>query len=478
MNTSKFPSTPILVVDDEEQFLYSISITFKAHGITNIQTCSRGDAARMHIMSMAYSVILLDINLPDCNGLELLEFVLERSPDTPVIMITALNQAHTAVDCIKKGAIDYLVKPLDTERLVACVKNALARKDLTCENEALKGYLLGNTLQRPDVFKKIVTGNKKMNALFQYIEAIAGTPFPVLITGETGVGKELIAQAIHDLSGRKGLFVPVNVGGIDDTTFSDTLFGHVKGAYTGADSVRQGIIERAANGTLFLDEIGDLTKVSQIKLLRVLQNRDYLPLGSDIAKLATVRLVVATNKDISELADPAVFRSDLYHRLRTHHIAIPPLRERMDDISLLVNYFLQEAADVLGKSKPDAPPELISLLSSYDFPGNVRELRALVFDTVAIEQSKMISLDVFRSRIPVSDSVKQRRAVVLSQSCQAPGGFGDTLPTIKCATQALIAEALARSNGNQNAAAKLLGITPQALSRRLKHMNSKKTVSD
>jgi DNA-binding NtrC family response regulator len=478
MNITKFPLKPVLVVDDEEQFLYSMSITFKACGITNIQTCHSGSAAREHIVSKNNSVILLDINLPDCSGLELLDFVLEKSPDTPVIMITALNQAHTAVDCIKKGAIDYLVKPLDTDRLVACVKNALAQKDLTCENEALKGYLLGNRLQHPDVFKKIVTGNKKMNALFQYIEAIAGTPFPVLITGETGVGKELIAQAIHDLSGRKGLFVPVNVGGIDDTTFSDTLFGHVKGAYTGADSVRQGIIERAANGTLFLDEIGDLTKVSQIKLLRVLQNRDYLPLGSDIAKLATVRLVVATNKDISELADPAVFRSDLFHRLRTHHIAIPPLRERMDDIVPLVNCFLQEAADVLGKRKPEVPSGLFPLLSSYDFPGNVRELRSMIFDAVTIEQSNMISLDIFRSRIPVSYGVKQNEPVAQIQSTQAPGDLGDKLPTIKSATQALIAEALVRSNGNQNAAAKLLGITPQALSRRLKYINSKKNVSD
>jgi len=478
MNVTKFPSKPILIVDDEEQILYSMAITFKAHGITNIQTCGTGSAAREHIVSMNNSVILLDINLPDCSGLELLDFVLEKSPDTPVIMITALNQAHTAVDCIKKGAIDYLVKPLDTDRLVACVKNTLAQKDLTCENEALKGYLLGNTLQHPDVFKKIVTANKKMNALFQYCEAIAGTPFPVLITGETGVGKELIAQAIHDLSGRKGLFVPVNVGGIDETTFSDTLFGHVKGAYTGADTVRQGIIERAANGTLFLDEIGDLTKVSQIKLLRVLQNRDYLPLGSDVAKLATVRLVVATNKNINELADPAIFRSDLFHRLRTHHIALPPLRERMDDIVPLVNYFLQEAADVLGKRKPKVPPELFSLLSSYDFPGNVRELRAMIFDAVTIEQSSVVSLDIFRSRVPVSHCVKQNESVVLSQNTLTPGDFGDTLPTIKNATQALIAEAMVRSNGNQNAAAKLLGITPQALSRRLKYLNNKKKVSE
>ncbi len=195
-----------------------------------------------------------------------------------------------------------------------------------------------------------------------------------IITGETGVGKELFAQAIHDLSGRKGPFVPVNVGGIDENAFSDTLFGHVKGAFTGADSPRPGLIERAAGGTLFLDEIGEIRKESQIKLLRVLQNRDYLPLGSDVAKLADIRLIVATNKSVDQLKTSSEFRSDLFHRLRTHHIALPPLRERMGDIELLVEHFLDEASKILSKKKMLIPSEVLYLFRNYSFPGNVRDI--------------------------------------------------------------------------------------------------------
>lgn len=480
MNTAKqtiFPIKPILVVDDEEQFLYSIRLSFRSSGITNVQTCLTGKQAREHIVSTDFSAIILDINLPDMRGTELLDLVMETKAETPVIMITAVNEAYIAVECIKKGAMDYLVKPFDNDKMLASIRTAIAQKELHGENEALKGYLLGNSLKKPAAFKKIVSGNKRMHSLFQYIEAISSTPFPVLITGETGSGKELIAQAIHELSERRGSFVPVNVGGIDDNTFSDTLFGHIRGAFTGADVTRAGLIERAAGGTLFLDEIGDLSKSSQVKLLRVLQNRDYLPLGSDIAKLADIRLIVATNKTVAELNDPALFRSDLFHRLRTHHIAIPPLRERLDDLQLLVDHFIREAADVLAKAPPDVPKGLISLLSGYSFPGNVRELRSMVFDAMSLLKSNTLPASTFEERIGIIVP-----AETLSEQFRCTGDvplrFGSCLPTIQMAVHALIQEALVRANGNQNTAAKMLGISPQALSRRLKYASRKADPAD
>ncbi len=337
-----FPSHPVFIIDDEEQFLYSIDLTLRSNGITNVLTCKNGLKAKEYLTTMVFSAIVLDINLPDIRGTELLETIMELCPETPVIMVTAVDKAEIAVECMKKGAVDYLVKPFDNEKMMAVLRNAILQRELRGENEALKKYLLGDDLKRPEAFSKIITGNRKMRSLFLYIEAISATPFPVLITGETGVGKELVAQAIHDLSSRKGPFIAVNVGGIDDNTFSDTLFGHIKGAFTGADAARPGLIEKAMGGTLFLDEIGDLSRASQIKLLRVLQNRDYMPLGSDVAKLADIRLIVATNKSIEQLKDATEFRSDLFHRLQTHHISLPPLRERMDDIPLLVESFVEK----------------------------------------------------------------------------------------------------------------------------------------
>jgi DNA-binding NtrC family response regulator len=470
---TRFPIRPILIVDDEEQFLYSINLSFRSSGITNVQTCLTGKQAERLITEMDFSVIILDINLPDIRGTELLDLVIERHPETPVLMITAVNEAHVAVECIKKGAMDYLVKPFDSDKMLASVRNAISQKELHGENEALKGYLLGNELKKPDAFNGIVTGNRRMHSLFQYIEAISSTPFPVLITGETGVGKELIAQAIHVLSERKGNFVPVNVGGIDDNTFSDTLFGHIKGAFTGADVSRPGLIERAAGGTLFLDEIGDLSKSSQVKLLRVLQNRDYLPLGSDVAKLADVRLIVATNKSIGELNDPTLFRSDLFHRLRTHHIAIPPLRERIDDLSLLVDHFVKEASVVLVKETPGVPRGLIPLLSTYRFPGNVRELRSMVFDAMSILKSNQLPMNTFEERLGITGLPEATGSDTYRCIDQAPIQFGVCLPTIQETVQMLINEALSRSNNNQNTAARMLGISPQALSRRLKYASKK-----
>ena len=306
-----------------------------------------------------------------------------------------------------------------------------------------------------------------MLAIFQYITSIAITSEPVLITGETGVGKELIAKAIHEQSGLKGRLVPVNTAGLDDTMFSDTLFGHRKGAYTGADKTRPGLIERAEGGTLFLDEVGDLTPSSQVKLLRLLQEGEYMPLGQDEIKHTNVRIITVTNQDLWHLQKSGRFRKDLNFRLRTHHINVPPLRDRLGDLALLVDYFLDKAASALNKKKPTVPKELIPLLQTYSFPGNIRELQAMLFDAVSRHTNRVLSLSSLKRHIferhkdmgPEEQTEQQESAYLR---------FPKELPTIKEATRLLVAEAMKRGGGNQSLAAKMLGITQQALSKRLK----------
>jgi transcriptional regulator with AAA-type ATPase domain len=304
-----------------------------------------------------------------------------------------------------------------------------------------------------------------MRSVFQYIEAICTSPRPVLITGETGVGKELVARAVHALSGRKGRFVPVNVAGLDDNVFADTLFGHKKGAFTGADQARSGLLEQASGGSLFLDEIGDLHAASQVKLLRLLQDGEVFPLGSDVPKRSDARVVVATNQNLGALEASGTFRKDLYYRLCDHHVHIPPLRERLEDLPLLGEHFLEKASKTLNKKKPTPPDELVTLLCTYDFPGNIRELESMIIDAVSAHKAGKLSMEafkghIFKDRIPREQELPKEPRTFMS--------FPEKLPTLKQAEDLLIREALERAEGNQSIAALYLGISRQALNKRLR----------
>jgi len=326
---------------------------------------------------------------------------------------------------------------------------------------------MSDTLKNPEAFAEIITHNAEMLAIFRYIESIAQACQPVLITGETGVGKELIAKCIHRLSKVKGNLVIVNVAGLDDNMFSDTLFGHAKGAFTGAEQERHGLVEQAAGGTLFLDEIGDLSPASQVKLLRLLQEGEYLPLGQDEPRYTDAFILTATNEDLWKLQRAGKFRKDLNFRLRTHHINIPPLCERMDDIQILVDHFMEEAARVLKKKRPTPPKELFTLLRTYSFPGNIRELRAMVYDAVSRHKSKILSLDVFKAHI-AREQENRVRPTEPEVDEASPFKYLKELPTIKQATRMLVNEAMRRANNNQSIAAGMLGISQPALSKRLK----------
>lgn len=390
---------PVLLVDDEPQILLSSSLILRSAGIKNVLTIEDSREVMPFLSMHETAVIVLDLFMPYVSGSELLAEIIRDFPQIPVIVMTAANEIDTAVECMKAGAFDYLVKPVEKNRFVSSIEKALELHALRSEIYSLKQRLFTDKLEHEDASSSIITNSQKMKAVFQYVEVVAGSQQPVLITGETGVGKELIARAVHKISGCKGVFAAVNVAGLDDNIFSDTLFGHKKGAYTGAEQPREGLIAQASGGTLFLDEIGDLAESSQVKLLRLLQEREYYPLGSDIPKHSDARIIVATNHDLHKSMLSGKFRKDLYYRLRGHQIHIPSLRERLEDIPLLLDHFLEEASKSMNRKKPTPPPELVTLLSTYGFPGNVRELQAMVFDAVARHKSGILSMDVFKKII-------------------------------------------------------------------------------
>jgi DNA-binding NtrC family response regulator len=466
MNASLYPSLPILMVDDEIQALDSFETALLFASINNIIRCQDSRDVMPLLSRQEVEVMLLDLSMPHVPGEELLSIVTKDFPEVPVIIITGLNDVETAVACMKSGAFDYMVKPVEKSRLISGVKRAIEIRELQRENRLLRAHVLSDQLEHPDAFSEIITNSGTMRSIFQYIEAISNSPQPVLVTGETGVGKELVAKAIHILSNRKGNFVPVNVAGLDDNVFADTLFGHKKGAFTGADQARSGLIEQASGGTLFLDEIGDLSPSSQVKLLRLLQDGEFFPLGSDIAKHSDARIVVATNQNLETLQESGKFRKDLYYRLCAHHTHIPPLRDRQEDLPLLVNYFLEEASKVLGKEKPSPPAELWALLATYSFPGNIRELQSMIFDAVSRHKSGQFSLDVFKSYIG-------QRNVTLDTDHTEPlmvaSSLREKVDTISQMTEKqMIIDALIKTNQNRTKAAELLGISRRTLQNKIK----------
>ena len=447
-----------------------MSITLERAGLSNILTCSDSRQALQMMAEHAVGVVLLDLTMPHLSGEELLERIAEEHPEVTVIIVSGLNQLETAVNCMRSGAFDYYVKTSEEGRIVKGVKRAVREKELQLENRELRNRFLYDRLEHPEAFRDIVTGDKGMRSIFQYVEAVAVSSQPILVTGESGVGKELVVAALHRLSGRKGELVAVNVAGLDDAMVSDTLFGHVKGAYTGAAEARSGMIEQAVDGTLFLDEIGDLSLSSQVKLLRLLQEGEYYPIGSDRPRRMRARVVVATHQDLAARQAAGQFRKDLYYRLRAHHLHVPPLRKRKEDIPLLLDHFLGMACKEFGKKRPTLPKELTVLLSTYDFPGNVRELKAMVYDAVSLHQGGVLSMDAFIRAIgerPVQFGDEQP-----AEPSENPFYGVDRLPGFTEAIDLLVAEAVRRADGNQSIAARLLGVSQPTLSKRLKNVRS------
>jgi DNA-binding NtrC family response regulator len=483
MNDGKFPGTPILHVDDEYSVLTSTKIRLSQKGIDNIEPCLDSRQVIPMLEKQAYSLVLMDLNMPYINGKDLLPQVVEKFPHIPVIVMTGENDTSTIVSCMKKGAFDYITKPIDYDRLTTIIYHALEKKKDQGEIDGYKKALASEGLEKPDIFKDIITENSNIKKIFKFIEVWGAlpdpkfpVPVPILITGENGTGKELIARAIHNISKVKGDFVQDNIAGWTETLFEDTLYGHLKGAFSGAHTDRKGRLEEAHNGTLFLDEIGDLQLSLQSSLLRLLQERTYFKLGSDEKKETTARFIFATNQDLNKLRNEMKFRTDLYYRLEKYHIHLPPLRERKEDIPLLLDHFVKKFANAFNKPEPEIPDPLYNILLNYHFPGNIRELQGMVEVAMSLYEKGPLSIEVFVEKIMEKgaepDYNSQNPFPQNGQVVDHSILFGGDFPTYKKLTAIYTNEALRRTNGDKSKAARLSGLSRTTFARYWKESNS------
>ncbi|MHA7878569.1 MAG: sigma-54-dependent transcriptional regulator [Saccharospirillum sp.] len=465
---SLYPAFGILLVDDEPSYHRSLGLMLERKGgINNLHYCQDSREAMGLLETENIGIVLLDLNMPHVSGKELLVDICEAYPDVATVIISGLNQIETAVDCLRLGAFDFYVKTTESARLLEGIKRAIQVQEIKRENRELRQRVLSRRLDSPEAFTDILTQSRTMASVFQYLESVAPSSQPLMICGESGTGKELIARAVHTLSGRKGRLVTVNVAGLDDHIFNDTLFGHRKGAFTGADNERRGLVEEASGGTLFLDEIGDLSPSSQVKLLRLLQEGEYYPIGADRPKRMQARIFVATHQDLAERQRQGAFRRDLYYRLCTHQVQIPPLRARREDIRLLFTFFAEQAAEDMNKALPDFHPEFWAHLQNYAFPGNVRELRAMAFDAVSRHQGGPLRPgDLNLMQAASSDLASQGDSTLVHFPPD------NRLPTLAEMDEFLINEAMHRADHNQSIAARILGISQPALSKRLKRLRT------
>ncbi len=459
-------SEVIVIIDDDVNILTSLDMLLDSEGFETIETFETGKAGIDFIRNNAVDVVLLDLNLPEISGLEILQIIKKEKPILPVIIITGQNDIGTAVEIMKSGAFDYLAKPNDIGRVTVSVQNALKLGELENSLIMLKNEFFKDDLDFPDCFNSIITANPAMYKIFHYMEAIRNSNQPVLISGETGVGKELIAGALHCLSQCSGDFVPVDVSFYDSAMLTDVLFGHVKGAYTGADIHRGGLVKAAKGGSLFLDEIGDLSIEAQNVLLRFIQEKEFRQGGDDKLQHTDARIFLATNRNLKELVEEGKFRKDLYYRLETHNIQIPPLSRRNGDIPILTKFFAEKSCRDLGRSDVDIPEDFLQMLNYYNFPGNVRELQNLIYNAVTLASDNKLTTDSIRFKIDSgyeADNGSIDRFQV----------FGiNNLPTLKEAEQLLVDEALKRTDNHQGRAAVMLGISRQALNKRIRQKDA------
>ncbi len=390
-------SARILIVDDEEIVIRSSLRILEGSGC-HLDTARDGEEALHKVESTDYDVVILDIMMPKIGGLEVLQRIKESHPDIEVIMFTGLAEIATAVACMKLGAFDYLAKPFEPDELRLAVNRALERRRLLRENSTLR-HEVGSKYR----LDNIIGASPRMQQVFRLIAQCATTNSTVLVTGESGTGKELIARAIHHNSLRKAKpFVAVDCNALSETLLESELFGHVKGAFTGAVATKEGMFEAADGGTIFLDEIGNLSMSTQAKLLRVLQEREFRAVGSTESKSANFRLVAATNKDLKAMVAAGTFRDDLFYRINVFPIESPALRERRDDIPALAFHFLKRFGDELGKKVDRISDGAMHVLTSYDWPGNVRELENAIQRAMILADDNVLRkahlLTIFEAR--------------------------------------------------------------------------------
>ena len=447
--------TPVLVVDDDEGLLLSIKATLVSSGLPEPALISDSRDVLGLVRTHPFRLILLDLMMPHFNGLEVLEKIKGEFPNTECVIVSASDEVATAVQAMTLGASDYLVKPLNSEKLIALVNRTLEKFNLQDELARFGSKKVFSELHNPQAFSGLVAEDESMALVFHQVEAVAGTDYSVVLSGESGTGKEMLARVIHRLSKRsKAPFYAVNMASVSKTIFEDEFFGHAKGAYTDASSERRGFFEAAHGGTLFLDEITELDPSLQAKLLRVIEEREFYRLGSTEIRNVDVRIIAATNRDINEEIIQGRFRADLFYRINMYNIKIPPLRERRDDILPLASHFLNIHAKANKKKIQGLSPELAERLLQASFPGNVRELENMIAPAVLLEGGKTLTLASARN---LYTGPERRKTVEML-----------TLDELE---KRHIKRVLDVTGGNRPKAAKILGVNVTTVYRKIEKYN-------
>ncbi len=442
----------ILIVDDESSLREMLAILLEREGY-QIEEAANGQIALGLIQTSEFDLIISDMKMPCLGGIGLLRKVREQEIKTPMLMITAFSSTEEAVEAMKLGAYDYITKPFKNDEIRLVIKNALERRQLEAENFQLKQQL-GVRFS----FQRLIGDSPAMKKLVALLERIAPSQANVLITGESGTGKELVAKALHLNSERKkNSFVPINCGAIPENLLESELFGHEKGAFTGADRKKQGLFESANQGTLFLDEIGELPMGMQVKLLRVLQEREFRRVGGTRTLPLDIRLIAATNQDLTEMIQAGTFREDLFYRLNVVSVELPPLRNRKEDIPMLIDNFYQQRT---GKQHYSISREALQILFNYDWPGNVRELENLVERCIVLGETEQLTTDILPLQI---STFSKKSSDVLSE---IPENF-NLEKWLEDKERSLLLTALEKSGGVKKKAAQLLGISFRSIRYRL-----------
>ena len=448
--------TRILIVEDEEKLQRVLELQLRSADFETEKASTAEDALRLADRA---DLVLTDVRLPGMSGLELIAAIRRQNTRTPIVVMTAFGTVETAVEAMKAGAADFLLKPFSLDHLTTVIRKALEVRALRDENRNLR-----EELGRRYEFDNIIGGSPAMQEIFATIERVAPSRATVLLAGESGVGKDLIARAVHYHSPRRDRpFVKINCTAIPENLMESELFGYEKGAFTGANTTKPGKFEQADTGTAFLDEIGDVPASIQVKLLRVLQEREFERLGSNKTRQIDVRIVAATNQDLRVALEQGAFREDLYYRLNVVPINIPPLRERPEDVPFLAEYFVQKLARANGSPVEGISEAAIEKLLGYHWPGNVRELENVIERSIVLTTG--LRLEAADIRLDTAPRAPRKSA----EDFSLPEGM-----TLDEYEQALIREALRRAEGNKSQAARLLGLTRNALRYRLSQMGLEK----
>ena len=457
MESIPHKQSPVLVVDDDEGLLLSIKATLVSSGLPEPALVSDSLRVMDLVREYDFQLILLDLMMPYLGGMEVLRKIKEQSPNVECVIVSAIDDVTSAVKAMSLGASDYLVKPLNSDKLVALVNRTLEKYTVQNELQRLGSKKVFSNLKNPEAFADIIAEDEAMALIFHQVEAVACTDYSVVISGESGTGKEMLARVIHKLSNRSNApFYAVNMASFSKTIFEDEFFGHAKGAYTDAGSDKMGFFEAAHGGTLFLDEITELDPSLQGKLLRVIEERELYRLGSTEVRNVNVRIIAATNRDINEEIVRGVFRADLYYRINMYNIKVPPLRERQKDILPIARHFLKIHAEINNKKIRSLSPELEQRLIQYSYPGNVRELENIIAAAVLQEKGKTIGLASTLNLLPYEGPERRKHVELL---------------TLEELEKRHIEKVLEIAGGNRFKAAKILGVNVSTVYRKIEKYN-------